>query len=203
MSEPILQSVFEAQWHDLPDVLRQRYANRPFSNDVVTVDGFLTVEMSRLSKLMAPIFRLTRTLVPYHGENIPVTVRFRSAPGSNACHFERTFRFPGKRPYRFNSVLRPMENADLLETMPTGVGWLARYTVEHGKVCVTHRGYRINLFGHTLRLPLEWIFGRASAEEEAIDDRHFRMAMQIVHPVLGAIYAYHGTFAITSVEISD
>lgn len=203
MSEPILKTVLGPQWQGMPVVLQQRYANRPFCNDIVTIHGFLTVEMSRLAKLMAPIFHLTGTLVPYSGENIPVTVEFRSEPGSNVCHFDRTFRFPGLPPYRFKSTLHPMEGADLLETMPVGLGWQARYSVEGGMVRLSHRAHRFNLFGRAIRLPLEWLFGRISAEEEAVDDRSFRMAMRIAHPLLGTIYGYYGTFAITSVTMAD
>jgi hypothetical protein len=203
VSEPIFQTVFGERWHDLPLALQQRYANRPFSNDVVTIDGFLTVEMSRLSKLMAPIFYLTGTLVPYHGENIPVTVEFKSERGSDACHFDRTFRFPGRRPYRFRSTLRPRRGAEIVERMPIGIGWHARYSVDDGKVCVEHLGYGVGLFGRFVRIPLEWIFGRGTAEEEAIDEHHFRMAMEIVHPLLGKVYGYRGTFSITSVAVAD
>jgi hypothetical protein len=203
VTQPTFQTVFGARWHDLPSALQQRYANRPFSQDVVTIEGQLTIEMSRLMRLLAPILHLTRTLVPWPGEDIPVTVRFRSEPGSDACHFERTFRFPGRPPWRFNSTLRPREDADLVETMPVGIGWQARYTVDGAKVRIAHRAYRINLFGHALRLPLEWLLGRGTAEEEALDDTHFRMAMTIDHPLLGTVYGYRGTFAIAAVERAD
>lgn len=203
MIQPILQTVFQDKWQTLPTVLQRRYANRPFSHDVVTIDGFLTIEMSRLSTLMAPILRLTGTLVPYGGKNIPVTVQFRSERNSNACHFERTFRFSGRAPYPFNSTLRHVGGADLIETMPTGIGWQASYRVDAGMIRLAHRAYRISLFGRTLRLPIEWLFGRTAAEEEAVDDNHFRMAMQIVHPLFGRVYSYHGTFEIISVNVVD
>lgn len=77
---PTFQSVFGSGWHDLPGALQQRYANRPFTHDVVTIEGHLTIEMSWLMRLFTPILYLTRTLVPWHGENTPVTVRFRSLP---------------------------------------------------------------------------------------------------------------------------
>ena len=159
MSDPTFQKVFGSGWHELPSALQQRYANRPFTHDVVTIDGHLSIEMSWLARLLAPILYLTRTLVPWPGENIPVTVRFRSEPGSDACHFERSFRFPGRRPWHFNSTLRPREGADLIETMPVGIGWQARYSFDGGKVHIARQPFphgdddRAPLARHALRLP--------------------------------------------------
>lgn len=84
--------------------------------------------------------------------------------------------------------------------MPVGIGWQARYSVDGGKVHIAHRAYRIDLFGLSLRLPLEWLLGRGTAEEEALDDTHFRMAMTIDHPLLGTVYGYRGTFTISSMK---
>jgi hypothetical protein len=98
---------------------------------------------------------------------------------------------------------RPSQGAELVEILPTGIGWHARYSVDGGKVRIEHRGYGINMFGRSFRLPLEWIFGRGAAEEEAIDAQSFHMAMEIVHPLFGKIYGYRGTFEITSVALAE
>ena len=42
-SEPTFKSVFGASWDDLPPVMKQHYANQPYSNDEVTVEGTLDV----------------------------------------------------------------------------------------------------------------------------------------------------------------
>ncbi len=43
------------------------YANRPYSNDVVTLDGVMDIKLSKLTRAMKPLFKVFGTLVPYEG----------------------------------------------------------------------------------------------------------------------------------------
>ena len=51
-TNPIFQSIFGEQWSVLPPVMHKHYANRPRSNDVVTVEGLMKVEVSLFVKLL-------------------------------------------------------------------------------------------------------------------------------------------------------
>lgn len=198
--KPIFQSIFGEAWNDLPPVMHHHYANRPFSHDVVTVEGIMEVSASPLACALSPLLRLTGALVPYEGKNIPVTVRFRSELHSDAFCFDREFRFPGKAPYHFRSRMMPIDGNEVIEYMGLGIGWRAAYSYTSGKVRLTHKGYVWRIFGQPLSIPLELVLGKGYAEEEALTDHSFRMMMKIRHPWFGKTYSYAGTFQIVEVN---
>jgi len=200
-NEPIFKSVFGGAWDTMPPVLHQHYANRPFSHDVVTVEGVMKVELSLYAKLLSPFLRLAGALVPYTGDNIPTTVHFRSEPDSDVFCFDRIFRFPGKKPYPFRSRMTPIAGNEVVEVMALGLGWRAAYRYDGKKVVLEHRGYVVRLLGHYIRVPIEWFLGSGYAEEEAIDSRRFRMYMDIRHRLFGRVYAYSGEFSIAEVRL--
>lgn len=96
--DPIFKSVFGADWDKLLGVMQRHYANRPYHDDMVMVEGSMTVEASMIGKLLGPLFRLAGALVPYEGRHIPVTVLFVSDKNSEAFHFDRIFHFPAVSP---------------------------------------------------------------------------------------------------------
>src|SRR5690606_10426343 len=121
-------------------------------------------ETSWLSRLLTPFFMLAGTLVPYAGDNIPAIVRFSSRPGSNVFVFDRTFLFPGKKPYRFLSRMKLVGGNAVVEYMRFGIGWHMTYSWREQKVMLTHKGYVLNVFGHLMPLPLGFIIGKGYAE---------------------------------------
>lgn len=195
-SRPIFQSVFGAQWDDLPPVMKKHYANRPYSDDKTTVEGVMKVESSTLGRLLTPLFLLAGTLVPYEGENVPATVHFTSEPKSDVFRFDRTLRFPGRKPYRFFSRMKPVGGNALVEFMRFGLGWHMAYDWTGEKVTLTHKGYVLNIFGFLLPLPLGLLMGTGYAEETPVDDDTFTMMMEIRHPLWGKVYGYSGTFRL-------
>ncbi|WKL56439.1 DUF4166 domain-containing protein [Asticcacaulis sp. ZE23SCel15] len=200
--KPIFEAVFGGAWPHLPPVFKAHYANRPFSSDMVQVDGLMKVELSALAKALSPLMRLTKALVPQSGDDIPVTVTFSSEPDDNGFRFDRAFRFPGRKPYHFRSRMVAAGEGDIIEWMPSGIGWHARYGFDGEKVTMHHRGYNLRVFGVSLPVPLEWLIGRGYAEERAIDDAQFEMYMDLRHAWFGRIYAYSGTFTVTSMRLS-
>lgn len=202
LKQPIFQPIFGKTWDHLPPALHKHYANRPHSHDVVTAEGVMTIEIFSFMKWLAPLLSVTGALVPYAGENIPTTVYFRSHPTTNAYEFDRTFRFPNKKPYRFRSHMMPVGGDEVIEFMPSGMGWHARYRFAAGKVLMEHLSYQMRLFGKRTRLPLEWFLGRGNAYEEATGDDSFRMYMDIVHPLFGRVYIYRGEFRVTEVLLN-
>lgn len=203
MSEraPIFQGIFGAAWGRLPPVFRHHYANRPFSRDMVVVEGLMDVEMSWLMRLLSPLLRLSGALVPIAGRDIPVTVTFRSDLTSAAFIFDRQFRFPGRAPYHFRSVMVPAGGNEVIEWMPIGFGWRAAFVFDKGRVWLKHRGYALRLFGRAIPFPLGFLLGRGEAWEEALDKERFAMAMTIRHPLLGKVYGYNGAFTVREVRL--
>lgn len=161
----------------------------------------MAVYLSWPARLVAPLLRLSGTLVPIAGRDIPVTVTFRSEADSEAFCFDREFRFPAREAYRFRSVMIPVGGNEVIEWMPIGLGWRAAFSWADGQVRLEHRGYAIRLFGKVFPFPLEVLFGRAEAQEQAINESTFRMEMTIRHGLLGTIYGYSGTFRIKEVRL--
>lgn len=197
---PIFQAIFGDQWNQLPAVMHKHYANRPFSEDVVTVEGIMKVELSPLARMLSPLLRLSGALVPYSAENITTTVHFRSEKDTAAFCFDRIFRFPQKPLYHFRSRMIPVGSNEVVEYMPIGIGWHAAFHYDGKRVLLTHRGYRIKLFGKEMRAPLEWLLGKGEAFEEAMDDNRFLMRMDIRHALFGLVYSYSGVFTVSEVK---
>lgn len=199
-SEPLFQSIFGQQWEMLPEALRKRYANRPYSNDVITVEGTLDIYYSPLVALFMPLFRLFNVLVPYQGKNIPILVNFISKPNSPQIYFERTCYFPSKKPHSFFSYQQAIKEDEVIEFMRLGLGWRLKCSYNSEKVKLQHRGYVWKIGGRLIPIPLSFLLGNIYAEEQAISDNSFRMLMTITHPLLGKIYEYGGVFKLKSAQ---
>jgi predicted DCC family thiol-disulfide oxidoreductase YuxK len=198
---PIFQPVFGANWSRLPPALKARYANRPYSNDLGTVEGHLDISVSPMMRILAPLLKWTGMLVPYHGKQVPVVVNFASYPHSEACHFHRTFHFPGRAPYVFRSSMTPEAGNVIVEDLNLGISWRATCDVEDNKVVLRHLGYVVRVLGWRVPVPLQLLFGTGYAEEEATGPASFRMKMEINHPLLGEVFAYRGHFEVKGVLI--
>ena len=196
-SDPIFKSVFGDDWTTLPLIMRRHYANRPFHNDRASVQGVLKVESSTLGRLLNPFLRLARVLVPYEGENIPVTVDFISSDVDTSFAFDRRFHFPGGKVVRFYSRLLPQGGPVVIERMNWGLCWRSAYRWDGHKVILSHLGYALNLGNAFLPLPLEWLIGRGYAEETPLSDDEFSMLMEIRHSHFGKIMGYSGVFRMT------
>ena len=194
--QPIFQSIFGKSWKKLPPVMHKHYANRPYSEDIVTVSGLMDIKFSWLGRLFSPLFWFFGILVPYQGKQIPVTVQYISNPKNAAYCLNRTFAFPRIKPYIFRSQIEQIKDNELVEFMGLGLGWRMHFIFEDGKVKFKHKGYVIRLFGQLLNIPLEWIFGYGYGEEIALSNDSFSMRMEVKHAIFGIVYQYSGTFTI-------
>lgn len=198
--QPIFQSIFAEGWQGLPPVMHKHYANRPYSRDRVTVKGVMKIEMHPLMRCFMPLIRLSKVLVPYHGKDIAVTVHFHSNPNDARYEFERIFHLPDGD-YNFRSYMLPVGGNEVIDWTKLGIGWNASYSYDGKRVLMTHKRYKIRLFGRAITFPLEWLFGRSLAWEEAIDENSFNMTMEMQHFPLGRLYSYSGEFAISEVKL--
>lgn len=164
--------------------------------------GVMKIEISTYIKLLSPFLRMAGALVPYSGDNIPVVVQLYSEQDTDVCIFHRTFYFTDKRVYHFRSRMVPVGGNEVIEFMPIGIGWNARYRYNGQKVLIEHCGYKMKFFGKLIKIPLELLLGRGYAEEEALGDDKFRMCMNIMHPIFGKVYSYMGEFSISEIALS-
>lgn len=195
--QPIFKGIFGEAWEDLPPVMRRHYANRSYSDDRVTVEGYLDVMCRGPIRILSPLFLLFRLIPPYNENNVPVTVDYESAKDTREFHFNRTFHFANNSPYRFRSRMIQVAGNEVVELMHFGIGWRMNYLWQDGKVILQHKGYLLNLFGLFIPLPLTALLGAGHAEETAVGDETFDMFVEIRHPWWGKIYGYSGRFRIS------
>lgn len=195
IKEPLFKQAFGSTWETLPTVFQKRYMNRPFSNDTNSVAGKMDIKFSNIMRLFLPIFRLFNVLVPYQGHNIPVNVDFKSNVNTDRISLIRTFYFPNKKPYLFNSNMQVISQNDVIEHMAFGLGWRTNYFYNGTKVVMQHKAYVMNILGYFIPLPLEIFVGKGHAEEEMIDENTYRVTMVMTHPLFGLLYTYTGDFS--------
>ncbi len=195
---PIFESIFGDSWSELPPAIRKHYANRPYSDDTVTVVGNLDVMSAGIFKLLSPLMKLMGQIPVHNEKNVPVTVHFQSDSDINteAYHFNRVFTFKNSKPYAFQSRMIQIKNNEVVEIMRFGFCWKMLYLWDGQKVVLKHRGYALHLFGYFIPLPLTSIIGKGYGEETAIDDNSFDMLTQITHPWWGKLHEYKGRFYV-------
>lgn len=197
MTRPIFTSVFGEDWNGLPAVIQKHYANRPYTNDRVVVDGVLDTFCAGPVKWFAPLFRLMRGIPPYTETNVAVTVEFTSSPTDKGFYFNRVFHFKQtQKPYAFRSRMVQRRGNEVIEIMPFGFGWRMNYVWEDNRVKLKHKGYVFALGNMFLPLPITMLLGRGHAEEIPVDDKTFDMFVHITHPLWGKIYEYKGRFTV-------
>ncbi len=192
--EPTFKSIFGVSWNALPPVMQKHYANRPYCDDVVRVDGTLDVMCRGPLKVLAPLLSLMGQIPVRNEANVPVTVNFRSAQNSAAFQYDRIFHFKGRKPYIFQSRMVQIKGNEVVEIMRFGLSWKMHYLWEDNKVILRHDGYALHLFGWFVPLPLSYLLGHGYAEETPVDENTFDMMTNITHPWWGKIYEYKGRF---------
>ena len=199
--DPTFKSIFGDKWDALPPVMKKHYANKPFSNDVVTVKGKMNFVIAPWARWIMPLFKWCNILVPYQGNNIDATVSFRSEKDNDVYQFDRWIAFPNQKPYHFLSKMNPTGGDEIVEKFWCRIGWRMKYDFDGEKVLLLHKGYTLNLFGLIIPFPISFIMGKGYAEEIAIDENSFKMRTTITHPLFGVYYEYNGVFTVTDMNV--
>ncbi|MFK5978210.1 MAG: DUF4166 domain-containing protein [Rhizobiaceae bacterium] len=195
-NEPVFKNVFGESWDELPNVLQKHYANRPYSDDLTTVEGVLDIHCEQPLRFLAPLMKFLGQIPAHTQKNVPVTVRFQSERDSKAFQFNRVFRFSNAAPYEFRSRMIQIEGSEVIEIMRFNLGWRMHVSWDGEKIVLKHKGYALPLFGHFIPLPLTFLMGSGYAEEVAVDAEHFDMLTHITHPWWGEVYGYKGRFKL-------
>lgn len=195
-NEPIFKSIFGDKWEELPPVMKRHYANRPYTQDITTVNGVLDVMCKPPLLYLSPLMKLLGQIPTRNETNVPVTVHFQSDVNSKSFSFNRIFNFANGKPYKFQSRMLQIKGDEVIEIMRFGLGWKLQYAWDGEKVILSHKGYALQIFGHLIPLPLTILMGAGYAEERPVDDNTFDMETHITHPWWGKIYEYKGRFEV-------
>lgn len=195
-SQPIFKNIFGDAWDNLPPVMLKHYANRPYTNDVVCVEGKLDVFCKKQIRIFKPLFSVLGSIPLFNEQDVPVIVHFESDLNSNEFRFNRIFHFKNNKKYYFRSRMVQVKNNEVVEIMRYRIGWRMKYLWQDEKVILQHKGYVLSLFGYYIPIPITALVGKCYAEEVAVDEDTFTMSVNITHPLWGVIYGYKGQFEI-------
>lgn len=195
---PIFRDIFGQDWEKLPPVIKRHYANRPYTNDRVEVEGTIDVLCKGPIRWLGTILALMGSIPPYSENNVPVTVTFTSGQRDKKFRFCREFNFKTRKAYSFNSYMIQIAKNEVAEISAGGLGWCMSYHWNDGKVILRHKGYVLRIGSFMIKLPLEMLMGCGYADEIAVDDETFDMCMNLTHDRFGKIYEYKGRFKIIS-----
>ena len=194
---PLFANVLGDDWQALAPVMKKRFSNRTYTNDMVLVNGAMTIKSSRWMRFIQPVLKLSGALIQQEGENIPVIVKFRSEPNTSKYWFDREFSF--NEPVHFKSYMVNIKNNTMVEFMRFNIGWRAKFTVSGDRVVMSHAGYVLRFFNLLIPVPISLFLGRCDAIERPISDDTFSMETRLNHFLFGEIYQYKGIFKIAEV----
>lgn len=202
--KPVFQPVFGESWNRLSPVFLKHYANRAYSRDTVVLKGRMRFEASPLARLLSPFMQFNGMVPMFSAEDVPATVQICSKQGGTSVHFAREFAVAGRRkPVRFTTEMQPYAEGEVVDWTNGDIGWHAAFHYKGNALEMTHRGYRLRLFGKSFRLPLEGFIGTCTAWEKAENDNRFSMRMEIRRRNGKLFYAYSGEFDIAGVLRRD
>ncbi len=193
----LFADVLGDDWQTLSPVMKKRFCNRPYSNDIVVLNGSMTIKSSRWMRFIKPILKLTGALIQQDGEDIPVVVKFRSDRNTSRYWFDREFGF--KQPVRFKSYLLHIKNNVMVEFMRFNVGWRVKFSASDERVVISHHGYVFRFLTILIPVPISLLLGKCNAFEYPISDDMFGMEMSLTHFLFGEIYQYKGVFKIVEI----
>lgn len=195
-AKTLAELIYGASAENLPAVLKNRYANRPFRQDKVVVTGTINITFSKVFSVVSPLFRLTGALVPYPAKNIPVTVEFTSSKNSNVVIMHRTFYYENRKPYHFTSRVIHINNNVVLEVMRFSLASRLIYFYDNEVITMDYGGYVFKLGKWLIPLPLGWFIGKFHAFEKKESDDSFSMAVIMIHPLFGKTFQYDGRMTL-------
>jgi hypothetical protein len=191
--QPIFAHVLGSNWDKLSPGMKQRFANRAYTDECVELKGVMTIRRSKWMKMLSPLLKITGALMSQEGEAIPVKVNLRTEKRSARCYYERQF-LSAKGPLKFNSYMLHIKENCVVEYMRFGVGWRMYCSLKGNLVLLEHGGYVWRIFNWLVPIPLSLLLGKCNVVETPLSDDSYKMEMTLEHGVWGTIYEYSGTF---------
>jgi predicted DCC family thiol-disulfide oxidoreductase YuxK len=200
ISTSFYDSIFAYQKETVAQVFQKRYRNHYFSSDKTIMHGKLDINFTRAFRILLPLYKLTGTLVPYEGADVPTDVSLSSATNSRIITMLREFKFKNHKTCYFKSKLLHYKKDIFLELTAGKIAWKFKFKYHNDKLIMQHIGYGLYVCNRCLPIPfLSLLIGKPYAEETAIDDSNFAMSLILQHPLLGKLFTYKGKFTIMDV----
>ncbi len=174
-----------ADWAQLPSSLRRRFRA---GHGPVTYQGNLTLDCSAVGAVFAFLSRAFGSpLTACRAAGQPATVDVR--PVGHGIAWSR---YIGARCVR--SVKSAEPGGAVLERTAGGLGMVLDVSVAADALVFTSRRYVLALGPWRLPIPSLLTPGRCRVEHRAVDERHFRFTLTMVHPLWGTTFRQTGVF---------
>jgi len=195
--DPVLKQALGSDWSSLARIIQTHYGLTPFTNGQIHLKGMMDrVSYSSIAAFMMPFAVFAGALVPYRGRNVPVDAINQSVPGRPEYFWTRTFYFPGKKPFTFQSAMICTGEGELTEYVRFGLGIRFAVTVMNRGLVERELGYVWKIGRWSVPLPIHLILGRSYVEEMPISDSEYEMKWRVMHPLFGETFAYSGRFSV-------
>jgi hypothetical protein len=166
--------------------------------DAEYVGTFETVRASLAGRVLALLCVVLGTpIAPHTGNGVPATVRVFVAKGGGTV-WERTYRFPGRRPCIVSSTKQAGDRGQLIEALPFGLRMPLEVFESNGSLHFVSRGYYFSCLGRRLRVPDFLPPGCTHVVHTDEGCGWFRFTMTTTHQWLGEVYFQTGRFRAAS-----
>lgn len=198
MDVSVMQKALGKKWDNLGGSIKKHYDLTPGTEGEVTVAGTMDeVTHSIWAKPIIIIGQLFGALVPYKGTNVPVIAKnWTQSNNSKALFWYRTFTFPGKQPYIFESRMEHYKEDEIVEFVRFNLGVRMQVSEKDGSLIYKNVDYIWKLGKLTIHVPNWLTLGDADIIETPVSDTQFIMDFTMRHPMFGLMFRYRGSFTI-------
>ena len=192
----LIRTALGEDWNDLPENIRNRFAENPDIEKPVFYDGNMTeVTTSLAGKIFAFFSRiLGAPLLPYSGTNVPIDVKVFSDPGTDDVIKQRTYHFPDKKPFTVHSRMTLNAKEKFLECVGMGLAMRMDIFAKDDALHFQSTGYSWTCGKFTVNIPLFMTPGNTHITHTDIDDERFRVRIEMTHPWFGTMFLQDGVF---------
>lgn len=192
----LIRTALGDDWYALPENIRNRFSENPDIDKPVAYDGNMTEVTTSISgKIFAFFSRiLGAPLLPYSGKNVPIDVKVFGETGTDDVIKQRTYHFPGKKPFTVSSRMTLNEKEEFLECVGMGLAMRMDIFAKDDALHFQSTGYSWSCGRFKINIPLFMTPGNAHITHTDIDDDRFRVRIEMVHPWFGTMFLQDGVF---------
>lgn len=196
--ENTLKHQLGENWDKLHPAIRARFDREPAPGEEVVYEGVMhTVRRSLAGRLFAEITRVVgNPLTPFQGQNIPMDVKLFKRPGKNGVFWQRTYYFPGKKPYTVTSMKCESKQGEMLECVGGGFGMKLDVYAANEKLHFTSTRYFWTILQFRIPLPHIITPGKTLVIHEDLGGGDFRFTISMRHNFLGETFFQDGIFRL-------
>jgi predicted DCC family thiol-disulfide oxidoreductase YuxK len=185
-------------WQNLDPNIQARFDREPGKGETIVYAGIMEeIRCSFMGRLFAQLTRVVgNPLSPFAGRDVPMEVRLSPHPSGSGTNWQRTYFYPGRKPYTVTSTKRENKAGEMLECVGGGFGMKLKVTVENREM--HFRSYRYFWIVLKFAIPLpHWITpGQTHVVHADLGGGKFMYEISMKHDMLGETFYQRGIFSL-------